>query len=112
MERQGLDPFQLAECQDAPGAYPTSSVTPTGVMGLWVGAWTKVPLGDATESFLTTNGRAIACGPDGCAVCRAGDAHPYRVHPQQCRYANSLCTSAFRAVCVSAASKGQSRDRL
>jgi len=79
VERAGLDPFQLTECQDAPGAYPTSSVTSTGVMGLWVGAWTKIPVGDATESFLTTNGRAIACGPDGCAsdmgACKPTDAN-------------------------------------
>lgn len=77
VERPGLDPFQLTECQDAPGAYPTSSVTATGVMGLWIGAWTKVSLGDAPDGYLTTNGRAIACGPDGCGsdmtACKTGD---------------------------------------
>src|SRR6185295_17876592 len=42
-------------------------------------AWTKVPLADATEGFLTTNGRALACGKDGCgtdqAACSSTDAN-------------------------------------
>jgi hypothetical protein len=79
VERPGLEPFQLAECQHAPGAYPSSSVIPTGVMGLWVGAWTKVPVADSAEGFLTTNGRAIACGPAGCGAdmtaCKPSDAN-------------------------------------
>ena len=71
IERPGLTPFAVSECQDAPGAYLSSSATFTGIAGLWVGAWTKVALADATDGFLTTNGRALACGKDGCATDQA-----------------------------------------
>lgn len=79
IERPGLAPFPLAECQQAPGAYLSSSATFTGVTGLWVGAWTKVPLADTQDGFLTTNGRAFVCGKDGCgsdqAACKDTDTN-------------------------------------
>lgn len=77
IERPGLAALQLTECQDQPGAYVSSSATFTGLTGLWVGAWTKVPLADTTDGFLTTNGRAFVCGKDGCGsdmtACKPSD---------------------------------------
>jgi len=81
IERPGLGPLPVTECQDAPGAYVSSSITATGLNGLWLGAWTKVSLGDAPEGegFLTTNGRLLGCGKDACSTdqeaCKPADTN-------------------------------------
>jgi hypothetical protein len=64
VERPGVMPVSISECQPAPGDYLSSSTTFTNLPGVWLGAWTKLA-GDPNP-FLTTNGRFIVCSGDTC----------------------------------------------
>ncbi len=69
VERPELAPLELSECQAAPGNYLSSSATFTNLPGFSLSSWTKfAPASGSEEGYLTTTGRAIFCGPDGCAA--------------------------------------------
>jgi hypothetical protein len=69
VERPGVAPLQLSECQPAPGDYLSISATDTTLPGFWVGSWTKsAPMMPPDPGYLTTNGRAFVCTADACGA--------------------------------------------
>jgi hypothetical protein len=69
VERPELAPIPIPECQPAPGNYISSSATFSNLPGFWLSSWTKfADATDSAEGYLTTTGRALLCGPDGCSA--------------------------------------------